>query len=486
MVKSYNPVAAILAAAAVLCAGAASAHEGVHAQPPWQEASPWPDRVTLTFETDPARSLAVSWRTNALVSAPPAQIALATADARFDVTARTFTAETEPLDLQTLRREGVDIGLPENAGLAPVHYHSVRFDGLEPDTLYAYRVRGADGAWSEWFQTRTAPLSGPVRFIYVGDAQNGILSHWSRTIRAAFQAAPDARFILHAGDLVNRGSRDFEWAEWFKALGFIHGMIPAIPVAGNHEYSNFGLTPETAQRTLSIMWRPQFRLPVEESLPPALRETVYDVRYTRDLHIFVLDTMNAELEVQARWLDAELSRTDAKWRVVSMHHPVFSSAQGRDSPRLREILLPVLLKHKVDFVLQGHDHTYARGAIGDDGAQTPERSAVGRDGDLAVMFATSVSGAKQYNFKDKLWADYAPSEVELLRHAENTQFFQVIDVEGDTLNYRAYTVTGELYDSVVISKDGAGRKTVASGAPSTIGQRMFEGTGPYPGTDDLR
>lgn len=197
-------------ALAALLPGIVAAHPGADAAPtpPWQAASIWPDRVTLTFEADPARSLAVSWRTDATVANTLAEIALATADARFDLTSRSVTAQTEPLDLQALKRDGETLPLTDNMGLAPVRFHSVRFDDLQPDTLYAYRVRGGDGAWSEWFHARTAAESGPVRFIYMGDAQNDILSHWSRTVRAAFQAAPDADFILHAGDLVNKGSRE--------------------------------------------------------------------------------------------------------------------------------------------------------------------------------------------------------------------------------------------------------------------------------------
>lgn len=473
----------VLALALVaLLPGIAVAHPGAHeaTTPPWQAASAWPDRVTLTFEADPARSLAVSWRTDDTVAETQAEIALATADARFDLTARSLRAQTEPLDLQSLRRDGESLPLADNLGLAPVHYHSVRFDDLQPNTLYAYRVRGGEGAWSEWFHARTAAESGPVRFIYLGDAQNDILSHWSRTVRAAFQAAPDADFILHAGDLVNRGSRDFEWAEWFKASGFIHGMIPAIPVTGNHEYPNLGLTPESMRRSLSIMWRPQFRLPVVDTLPELLRETVYDVRYNRDLHLFVLDTTSPELAVQAQWLDQELQRSDAKWRIVTMHHPVFSSGQNRDNKERREALLPILLKHKVDFVLQGHDHTYGRGGIADNPAQTPERVSLADGGALATMFANSVSGPKQYQFKDTLWDEYADTGIELERYGENTQFYQIIDIEGETLSYRAYTTVGELYDSVVIRKTADGSKSIQEGNTSTMPVRTYENTLPYP------
>ena len=37
-----------------------------------------------------------------------------------------------------------------NEDLPAVRYHSATLTGLEPDTLYAYRVRGAEGHWSEW------------------------------------------------------------------------------------------------------------------------------------------------------------------------------------------------------------------------------------------------------------------------------------------------------------------------------------------------
>jgi 3',5'-cyclic AMP phosphodiesterase CpdA len=482
-----NPIRAIilLASLSVFCTSGAIAHPG-HGTPPWQQSSAWPDRIVVTLPDDPATSFAVTWRTSEDVESAVAEIAFATPDARFDLAAESRTAASELLDLATVNRLGADVPVEWNTELAPVRFHSVTFEGLEPDTLYAYRVRGAEGAWSEWYQVRTAPVDGPISFIYVGDAQNGILSHWSRTIRAAFQTAPDARFILHAGDLVNRASRDFEWAEWFKAVGFIHGMIPAIPVAGNHEYDRIGLPEDATSRILSILWRPQFTLPLEEILHADLQETVYDVRYTKDLHLFVLDTQGGRLEEQAEWLDAALTASDARWRIVSMHHPIFSSGRGRDNADRREILLPIFLKHNVDLVLQGHDHTYARGQIPqDDIAQTPERIAMGETDLVKTMFVNSVSGAKQYTFKDDRWDGYASDGVELKNYAENTQFFQVIRIYGDTLGYTAYTATGEIYDSFTMTQGKDAVKTLLDGNGSTIDLRLFEGTMPYPGVNDL-
>ena len=52
----------------------------------------------------------------------------------------------------------------------------------------------------------------------------------------AYQTAPNASFVVHAGDLINSAHRDVEWAEWYKAGGFIHSQWTAIPVVGNHEF----------------------------------------------------------------------------------------------------------------------------------------------------------------------------------------------------------------------------------------------------------
>ena len=54
---------------------------------------------------------------------------------------------------------------------------------LQPDTLYAYRV--GDGVnWTEYYHFKTASYEEePFSFIYFGDAQNEVKTHWSRVFR---------------------------------------------------------------------------------------------------------------------------------------------------------------------------------------------------------------------------------------------------------------------------------------------------------------
>ena len=118
------------------------------------------------------------------------------------------------------------------------HYHNVTFTNLEPNTLYAYRVGDGEN-WTEYYHFKTASLEPePFSFIYFGDAQNEVKTHWSRVFREAFRDAPRAAFTLHAGDLVDERYMDSEWGEWHQGPDWVNGTIPVIATPGNHEYLN--------------------------------------------------------------------------------------------------------------------------------------------------------------------------------------------------------------------------------------------------------
>lgn len=418
--------------------GHSHAHEGLRH---WEIPSQDPDRIILTFNGDPATSRAVTWRTDTTVTKAVAQIAIATENSGFEDEAKTLQAKTEEFDLGRYK---------SNASLN-VHYHSVNFEGLEADKLYAYRVGDGDEYWSEWIQFKTAKEAyAPTTFVYFGDAQNDVLSHWSRVIRMAYQTAPEASFVVHAGDLINSAHVDQEWAEWYKAGSFIHSQWTAIPVVGNHEFRPLG---EKESRQLAIQWRPQFTLPVEDDLPENLHETVYTTDY-QGIRIIAVNS-NTDLEEQTEYLENQLKTSTAKWNIITCHHSVFSPAKGRDFEFARKNWKPLLDKYNVDLVLNGHDHTYARGHV-------PLRTtSSAKNTDFTTMYVTSVSGPKQYELDEEQLKAYEKDGYSLDKSGEQTQFYQVITVEENTLTYIAYTATGEEYDKAVIVKDfDSGKKTL--------------------------
>lgn len=513
-----------------------------HHGEPGELPSPFPDRVTLTWSDDPATTLSVTWRTDDSIASSVAEIAVATADPEFGSAAFSVEAETQPLDITGVEHENV-----------AAHYHAATFSELDPETLYAYRV-GDGERWSEWFHARTAAASDkPLSFIYFGDAQNDIRSRWSRAIRAAYQKAPDASFMVHAGDLINRAHRNLEWGEWHEAGGFIQSMLPSLPVPGNHEYEStstetvidtfavvaehmdgamegmvmsstprlpiatfsaqleaatenpadpvgtwqftaggtegeltitgsapsfqgqlvgpedtelpvtsvtasgdsvtveFLMEVDAGSSELSRHWRPGFTLPLNGA--PGFDETTYylDIQGVR---IIGLDSTPAlsdpgALQTQTEWLRRVLEENPSKWTVATFHHPIFSSSEGRDNLATREAWKPLFDEYNVDLVLQGHDHTYARGIAQNLAQGVNARSPMG-----GTVYVNSVSGPKMYNLKADAWDAYEP--ITLDKSAERTQLFQVIQVDGDVLQFHAYTVTGDEFDAFELQKAEAG------------------------------
>jgi len=476
--------------------------------------SPIPERITLTWNGDPSTTQAVTWRTDTSVKRAVADIALANANGRAMKKTR-VSADTTFFE----------------SDINKAHYHSVTFKNLQPDTLYAYRV-GDGKNWSEFFHFKTAKAApAPFSFIYFGDAQNDVKTHWSRVFREAFRDAPRASFILHAGDLIDEDYSDAEWGEWHGAAGWVNGTIPILATPGNHEYYRanrgpeeeriwrnvngekiqviaditevktknseiykihahvegeplskaylevndkdeiihvskgikdvLGFTPEDilgtdigerpvkdrirkkGQKTVSEHWKTQFDFP-RQSPPEGLEETCYYIDY-QGVRLISLDSNQLE-EEQVPWLRKVLEDNPNTWTIVTFHHPMFSPSKGRDNPSLREHWKPLLDKYRVDLVLNGHDHTYAR--TGKLNKQVQESNVAAGykqayDPNIGTVYVVSVSGPKMYNITNKAFAK---------KTAENTQLYQIINVDQDKLIYQAYKATGELYDAFELTK----------------------------------
>jgi len=378
--------------------------------------SAYPDRVTLTVTATPATSQAVSWRTDTSTAGAKAQLKKEDGSPFMDAGAKEFAAETLPFICQDGRKD---------------LYHRVVFEGLAPATVYSYRV-GDGNCWSEWYQFRTASDRGDTAafsFIYLGDAQNDLKSRWSRAIRQAFSRQPDARFIIHAGDLINRSNSDTEWGEWHHGAGFVHAMIPAVPTPGNHEHV---WDDQAHKPLLDPHWAVQFVLP--DNGPDGWRESVYYVDY-QNLRVIALNSQaflkdEASLKAQLHWLKGLLRDNPQLWTVVTMHHPVYSTSKNRGDQELISLLKPLFDRYGVDLVLQGHDHTYARGR----GHGATERGPV---------YIVSVAGPKMYKSDSDRWMDVSLTD---------TQCYQIIRVADRKLHYKAYDVSGESVDSFTLTK----------------------------------
>jgi hypothetical protein len=376
----------------------------------------------------------VNWRTDTTTAAGFVEWTTATPGPDFRETVSKLEARLEKLKVKHLEEPEVK-----------ANYFSATINDLKPGVKYVYRV-GTEGSWSEWYQVQMPDASKKkLSFVYFGDAQNDVKSMWSRVIREAYKTLPSVDFMLHAGDLINRHDRDIEWGEWFYAGNFIHAMVPSMMTPGNHEYGK-GVV-------LSPQWRPQFNLP--QNGPKGLEETCYAINYS-NLKVISLDAEQIDesplyLEKQRQWLDSVLTNDPRKWTAITFHYPVFSTKPNRDNENLRNHFKPIFDKHKVDIILQGHDHAYGRGMV----TNVPTGKNVKEES--GTVYVVSVSGPKMYDLSNDPW---------MQRKARNTQLFQVITIEDNILVYQAFTASGELYDAFDLIKSKKGNKLVNK-IPST-------------------
>ena len=416
-----------------------------------------PDRIVLTPGADPAREMAVAFRTDTAQAESQAQLAVS-------VDGPTLGEKAQLVTGKAVRVE---------SSYGPALYHQLRFTGLTPDTVYAYRVKGAAG-WSEWYQFRTAAAEAkPFRFLYLGDIQNGILTYASRVIRQAFLANGDIRLVAHAGDLVGQRDdldHDDEWGEWNQAGGYNYASVPQLPATGNHEYVDVLKADGSESRRLGPYWPAQFALPSNGTDP--VKATTYYTDY-QGVRFIVLDGTAAidlgAMQAQTDWLDRTLASSKANWNVVLFHQPVFTCARPNDTAEIKAAWKPVFEKRKVDLVLQGHDHCYSR-LTGEAGREANAKARA--DGSIqGPVYLVSVTGSKLYRLNDR--AGSQPDKI-----AEATELYQIVDVAPGTLKFRTYTASGKLYDGFNLDRTASGNRLSEIDEPTIAARRCAGDVGP--------
>ena len=417
----------------------------------WSAPKQTPDHILLNLSGDPSSSISVSWRTSRQITSGFGEIAIAKADAKFVINAKRIEAKTTNLKYSNV----VNNYLTSKKTFKNLNhnYHSVTFEDLEPNTTYAYRV-GDGKYWSEWIQFTTAEKTNmPFSFIYVGDAQNYIYDLWSRLIREGYKKAPEANFIIHVGDLIDDAHNEEEWHEWFAAGGWIHRTLPSLAIPGNHEYRPlYNKDIPLRKKSLSIQWNHQFTLP--ENGIDSLPETSYFIDY-QGVRFIALNS-NEKIDEQTIWLEETLKNNPHEWAIAFLHHPIYSASTSRDNPKRRQAWKPLFDEYGVDLVLQGHDHSYARGSS----SSTEKNLSIGTNTKdvTGTVYVVSVSGPKQYDVK-KDWKEY---DISLDKSGQDKQLFQVITIDDNKLSYKSYTAIGDLFDSFELIKNSDGTNSLVN------------------------
>jgi PKD repeat protein len=216
--------------------------------------------------------------------------------------------------------------------------HHIALSGLDPNTVYHYRVLyGAESTADFHFTTLAA--SGPVTFVVLSDTQDQLplfsQSERFKLVADSIAAQPDVAFVLITGDLVNDGSDLANWNRFFDAGRLMLADTTLYTALGNHEEDD-------------ALHHDIFSLPSYYSFDCG------------DAHFTVLDS-NTDISTQTAWLDSDLD-TGQAWKFVVFHHPLYTSDVNHFGgwANLRVEWEGLLQTHGVDAVWNGHAHAYER------------------------------------------------------------------------------------------------------------------------------
>ena len=360
----------------------------------------FPTRIQLTFGNDGQFSRNVSWQCGDTLEA-----------------SQLFIVKTGTTDTTNVIAEGKIIN---TKGGTTVSYHAKLSDLTKGE--YSYCVITGDKQ-SDWYNFNISDEKS-FRFIYIGDIQDTIGGNVKNLFTSINRCEKDAAFWILGGDVVER-PQDRYWNEYFTSMDSISQTIPVIACPGNHDYYK-GISVKLDER---FIYNFSYLLDSRSD-----GHAVFDTRYG-DAAIITLDS-NCDtwtLFSQRRWLKQALQKAqDAKWKIVVLHHPLYSVRGKYRHLFLRRLFDPLIREYGVDIVLQGHEHCYARMITKDknNSAKTP-------------IYLISQASPKDYRIN--YYKEYD-------RFGNGLRFYQTIDVSADTLSLKAFTENGDLYDNVCIIK----------------------------------
>jgi hypothetical protein len=320
--------------------------------------------------------------------------------------------------------------------------HRAELTGLSPATRYHYRC-GTPGSWSSDFSFTTAPPVGssrPFRFVAWGDSRSNDSAR-RQVAEAALASLP--AFSIFTGDLVENGSDQQQWDEWFATFQPLIARSPVMPTPGNHEERSFRYFEQLAMPRHS----------------PAVAG--YDDRawYSFDYgntHFISLSTEEAVEPggPQTRWLEADLARAAQvpaiRWIVVFTHRPAFSSGTHAPSPIVRDTWAPLFERYGVDVAFFGHDHHYERShPIAGGRIVSAEAGGV-------IHIVTGGAGAPLRSVKPN----------DLAARTRSVFHFVEVSVTDTEMRIEARDRSGRVFDSVALRKTPA-RTTEGGPHPRT-------------------
>jgi predicted phosphodiesterase len=311
-----------------------------------------------------------------------------------------------PLNGVSLTSEGTNSVKTTNV----FYLYEALIEQLKPGRSYSYEVEiNGQRTRRATFSTLDANAT-KATFIAYGDSRSVPAIHSLLAQRFDYHK-PD--FILHAGDLVAKGTDYDLWsAEFFTPLRSVLQHVPIFPVIGNHE--------QDGTNYLSY-----FHLPGAE------------LWYSFDagpVHVLALDYRDESTTgAQYQFARSDLLRTRAPWKIVFLHYPVFNIG-GHASGWGHTNYLALFHEARVDLVLAGHSHLYERFR------PVAPRSGFGNS---AITYITTGGGGASL---------HTSFDHPALATRHTTNHYVLFEARAQRLRAKVFRYDGKLFDSFELTK----------------------------------
>lgn len=296
-------------------------------------------------------------------------------------------------------------------GRTDVYWHTAELTGLEPNTIYHYRVGTSEPWQSENYTFKTGIPEGddtPFRIAVITDT-HGHHDNQKKVLEAIKEENVD--FVLGLGDFTDTGNQ-VEWDIWFSAGEGLLSEMPFISVHGNHEGNQ------------TTYWE-QFAYPGNERW--------FSLDYGT-VHLVFLMAASEPLAVeQVPWIQEDLQANNNPWTIAMGHIPLYSAGLNHgSSDYLIAHWASIFDEHGVNLYLAGHNHCYERSLPVKDGRVDAE----------GVMYIThGPVGEKLYAVGQEWWTDVA---------IENVSMYVLYSVEGSQIKGTAKALDGSILDEFVL------------------------------------
>lgn len=252
--------------------------------------------------------------------------------------------------------------------VAKVSKFSAEISNLEQNSLYYYRVGDKNtNNLSETMSFKTGQESDSFTFITLTDSQGMVKSNYdlfNNTFNEAINRFSDAEFVAHLGDFVDDGNNEDYWEWLFESKIWRRNAV--VPVSGNHEARvNHAVFESGAENSIVSHFNVQ-GYPKQDTSTGVY----YSFEY-KNATFIILNTndldKNKKINIeQYRWALRVANNAKTRWKIILAHKSPYSNGPHHDDgdvESLKDQIIELCNKAKIDILLAGHDHVYVRTPI---------------------------------------------------------------------------------------------------------------------------